>query len=124
VAGDRVWDRQSQFRVRLGPMTYARFTDFLPDRDPVRERKTFFLLAHLVRLYAEPTLDFDVQLVLRAEEVPECQLTGDGTFGARLGWNTWLLTRRASADAEDVVLEGQEVLVLDGTGLARDDPGR
>ena len=113
VAGDRVWDRQSKFRVRLGPMSYAQFTDFLPDRAPVPERKTFFLLVHLVRLYAEPTLDFDVQLVLKAEDVPECQLTGDGTFGARLGWNTWLLTQCARADAEDVVLEGEEVLVLD-----------
>ena len=105
VAGDRVWDRQSKFRVRLGPMSYAQFTEFLPDRDPVPERKTFFLLVQLIRLYAEPTLDFDVQLVLKAEEVPDCQLTGDGTFGARLGWNTWLLTRPATVDAEDVVLE-------------------
>ena len=91
VAGDRIWDRQSKFRVRLGPMTYSRFTEFLPDRDLVTERKTFFMLVHMIRLYAEPTLDFDVQLVLKAEDVPDCQLTGDGTFGARLGWNTWLL---------------------------------
>ncbi len=109
VAGDRVWDRQSKFRVRLGPMTYAQFSEFLPDRDLVPERKTFFLLVHLTRLYAEPTLDFDVQLVLKAEEVPDCHLTGDGTFGARLGWNTWLLTRSPTVDAEDVVLEGEEV---------------
>jgi type VI secretion system protein ImpH len=114
VAGDRVWDRQSKFRVRLGPMTYAQFTAFLPDRDPVGERKTFFLLSHLIRLYAEPTLDFDVQLVLKAGEVPQCQLTGDGTFGARLGWNTWLLAGCASADAEEVVLEGEDVRFLDG----------
>ncbi len=48
-----------------------------------------------------------MQLVLKAEEVPECQLTGDGTLGARLGWNTWLLTRPATADAEDVVINGE-----------------
>jgi type VI secretion system protein ImpH len=110
LAGDRVWDRQSKFRVRLGPMTYAQFSEFLPDRDPVVDRKSFFLLVHLVRLYAEPTLDFDVQLVLKAVEVPECQLTGDGTFGARLAWNTWLLTQPATVDADDVVLEGEQVL--------------
>ncbi len=114
LAGDRVWDRQCKFRVRLGPMTYGRFTEFLPDRDPVAERKTFFLLVQLVRLYAEPTLDFDLQLVLKAEEVPDCQLTGDGTFGVRLGWNTWLQTQAASNDAEDVVLEGEEALLVDG----------
>jgi type VI secretion system protein ImpH len=108
VAGRRVWDRQSKFRVRLGPMTYAQFVEFLPDRAPVRERKTFFLLAQLVRLYADPGLDFDVQLVLKAEEVPECQLTDGGSIGARLGWNTWLLTRPATRDAEDVVISGEE----------------
>ena len=115
VAGDRVWDRQSKFRVRLGPLTYEQFTEFLPDREPVAARKTFLLLVHLVRLYAEPTLDFDVQLILKAEEVPKCRLTGDGTFGARLGWNTWLLTQNAMIDAEDVVLEGEEGFVLEGS---------
>jgi type VI secretion system protein ImpH len=113
VAGRRVWDRQSKFRVRLGPLTYAQFIEFLPDRSPIRERKTFFLLAHLVRLYADPGLDFDVQLVLRAEDVPACHLTGGGTVGARLGWNTWLLTRPATADAEDVVINGDEAFLRD-----------
>jgi type VI secretion system protein ImpH len=118
VAGDRVWDRQSKFRLRLGPMTYGQFVEFLPDREAVAARKTFFLMVELIRLYAEPTLDFDVQLVLKAEEVPDCQLTGDGTFGARLGWNTWLLTRPPTMDADDVVLEGEEVLLLEGKAAA------
>lgn len=113
VAGHRVWDRQSKFRVRIGPLTYARFVEFLPDRTPVRERKTFFLLAHLVRLYADPGLDFEVQLVLRAEEVPACRLNGDGSPGPRLGWNTWLLTRPPGADAEDVVIDGAVALACD-----------
>ena len=29
----------------------------------------------------------------------------------------WLMTRTMSVDAEDVVLEGEEVLLLDGTNL-------
>jgi type VI secretion system protein ImpH len=107
VAGRRVWDRQSKFRVRLGPMSYAQFVEFLPDPTPVRARKTFFLLAQLVRLYADPGLDFDVQLVLKAAEVPACEL-GGGPIGTRLGWNTWLLTGSATRDAEDVVISGEE----------------
>jgi type VI secretion system protein ImpH len=114
VAGDRVWDTQSKFRVRLGPLAYDLFLDLLPDRDPARGRKTFFLLVHLIRLYAEPTLDFDIQLVLKADEVPECRLTGGEAFGARLGWNTWLLTRPMPNDADDVVLGAQEVVCIDG----------
>jgi type VI secretion system protein ImpH len=104
VAGRRVWDRQSKFRVRIGPLAYTQFTEFLPDPAPIRERKTYFLLAQLVRLYADPGLDFDVQLVLKAQEVPKLQLTRAGNPGARLAWNTWLLARPARADAEDVII--------------------
>jgi hypothetical protein len=56
-------------------------------------------------------------LVLKAEQVPEFRLTGDGTFEARPGCNTWLLIRCAAADAIDVVLEREEVIVLGGNRL-------
>lgn len=110
VAGRRVWDARSKFRLRLGPLTYERFNEFLPDRTPSPARKAFFLLCHLVRLYAGPELSFDVQLILAAAEVPECRLSaGNGTPPARLGWNTWVRSRPLTRDAEDVVFEGQEV---------------
>ncbi len=91
IVGERLWDIQGQFRIRLGPIGYDQFREFLPDRSPTPRRKTIFLLAQVVRLYAGPELDFDVQLVLRSEEVPQLQL-GDCTesVGPRLGWNTWL----------------------------------
>ena len=34
VAGERVWDVQSRFRVRLGPLRYPQFEDLLPDPRP------------------------------------------------------------------------------------------
>src|SRR5206468_2253564 len=49
TVGDRVWDVQSKVRIRLGPMSYEQFQDFLPDRSPSPERKKIFLLAQLVR---------------------------------------------------------------------------
>jgi type VI secretion system protein ImpH len=113
VLGDRVWDAQSKFRIKLGPLRYDQFLDFLPDRSPVPERKAIFLLVHLVRLYVEPTLDFDIQLILAADEVPECQLAETGGFGARLGWNTWIRTAALAHDADDAVFEGEEVIHLD-----------
>jgi type VI secretion system protein ImpH len=113
VVGDRVWDAQSKFRIRLGPLRYDQFLDFLPDRSPVKERKAIFLLVHLVRLYVEPTLDFDIQLILRADEVPECQLAETGGFGARLGWNTWVRTDVFTDNADDAVFDGEEVIDLD-----------
>jgi type VI secretion system protein ImpH len=102
VAGDRVWDVQTRFRVRLGPLKMRDFEEYLPDRSAVPRRKSLFLLAQLVRLYCGPELDFDVQLVLDAAEVPPCRVGGDG-FGARLGWNTWLVSRPRDRDADDAV---------------------
>lgn len=106
VAGNRVWDVQGKFRIRVGPLGYSQFLESLPDRTPVPERKTFFLLAQLTRFYAGPEFDFDVQLVLRAADVPGCELTSDPARGPRLGWNCWLVSEPPKADAEDAVFDG------------------
>src|SRR5207302_1785610 len=99
----------------VGPLRYAQFNDLLPDRTPVPQRKTFFLLAQLVRLYIGPELDFDVQLILKAEDVPACRLAeGDGV--PQLGWNTWIITATPQQDAEDAVFAGEEVYRLASEG--------
>lgn len=122
VVGERVWDIQSKFRLRLGPLDYGQFLDFLPDRSPFPERKALYLLAHLVRLFVGLALDFDAQLVLKRGEVPDCRLEGGSQFGARLGWNTWLRSRPLDRDPDDAVFEGREVIWLNGEdpGLAGD----
>jgi type VI secretion system protein ImpH len=111
VAGERTWDVQSRFRVRVGPLTYAQFEDLLPDPAPVAPRKTFFLLAQLARLFAGSEFDFDVQLVLAGPEVPEAKLTDGEGAGPRLGWTVWLISG-PPADAEDAVFDAEWVTVL------------
>jgi type VI secretion system protein ImpH len=109
IAGERVWDRQSKLRLRLGPLHREQFDAFLPDRAPIPERKAFFLLVQLARLYLGADFDFDVQLVLRKEDVPACQLSPLG-LGPRMGWNTWLSSQPRPCDATDPVFEGTEVV--------------
>jgi type VI secretion system protein ImpH len=109
VAGSRVWDVQGKIRLWIGPLRYQDYEEFLPDRAPSRRRKTFFVLVHLVRLYLGPEIDFDVQLVLRAEDVPACRLAESEGMGPRLGWNTWVHTQGLDHDADDAVFEGEEV---------------
>jgi type VI secretion system protein ImpH len=111
VLGERVWDVQGKICIHLGPLSYAQFVEFLPDRDPVVERKALFLLAHLVRLYVGQDLDFDVKLILRGDEVPDCVLEETEDVGPRLGWNTWLRSVPVSHDC-DAVFEGQEIFRL------------
>jgi type VI secretion system protein ImpH len=113
VAGERVWEVESRIRIRLGPLGFADFTSFLPDRSATTERKALFLLHHLVRLYVGAERSFDVQLILRAEDVPECHLIEEeDAFGPRLGWNTWVCSQEAVQDAGEAIFEGEEVVWL------------
>jgi type VI secretion system protein ImpH len=114
TAGERVWEMQGKFRVRLGPLKYPDFVRLIPDRSPVPERKTFFLLVHLIRLYVGPEFDFDVQMVLCKEDVPPCRLDSGG-IGPRLGWNTWIHSKPATQDAEDAAFAGEETVLAEMT---------
>ena len=66
--GARVWDVQSKFRIRVGPLDYATFRDFLPGSKGLRR------MHDLVRLYVGQQLDFETQLVLKRDEVPQPDL--------------------------------------------------
>jgi len=98
MAGQRFWDRQSRFRIRMGPLSWEQFQQYLPTGS------AYPLLGDLARLYAGPTFDIDLQLVLKAEAVPWCQLRRDPDGGPRLGWNTWLRGSAFTKDADDAIL--------------------
>ncbi|MFQ3649465.1 MAG: type VI secretion system baseplate subunit TssG [Gemmataceae bacterium] len=117
VAGERVRDHQGRFRVTLGPLDYAGFREFFPDRSGVPEGKGFWLLCHLTRLYVGLELDFEIRLILRADAVPECLLCDEanGGLGARLGWNTWLISQEPAHDVDDAVFEGSAVRRFDAS---------
>lgn len=98
VCGEQTWDRQSKFRVRVGPLPLATFVGFLPGacaHGPIMQ---------LARLLAGTEYDLDVQLVLKAEEVPACQLVSKAPGGSHLGWSSWLKTREFRREADDTVL--------------------
>jgi type VI secretion system protein ImpH len=99
LVGDRMWDVQSKVRIRLGPLTYMQFLEFLPDRSAVKKRKRIFLLAQLVRYYLGSEMDVEFQLVLKQGEVPAAQ-TGPHI---RLGWNTWSRQLPYPKNADDTV---------------------
>ena len=106
VVGERVWDIRSTIRIRLGPLNYKQFVSFIPDQAPVPERKNFFKLMHLVRMYVGPELKVGVQLVLKGSEIPPCQLRRSAPEGPRLGWNCWFTSQGMPQDSEDAVFEG------------------
>lgn len=98
VLGKRFWDQQAGFRLRLGPLGYEQFSELLPSG------RRFGVLAQLTRFFVGQGLDFDVQLELKADDVPLCRL-GDRTSAApRLGWSTWLGGAARTRNADDTVL--------------------
>jgi type VI secretion system protein ImpH len=102
VAGERVWDVQGKFRVRVGPLRYRQFRQLMPGAYGMR------VLSQLTRSYAGAEFDFDIQLVLRPEEVPPCRLGGDGEDGSFLGWNTWMRTGAFAQAVDDAVFQPEE----------------
>lgn len=93
--GGRVWDHQSKFRVRIGPIGFADFLTLLPGG------KTLALVRSTVRNYVGDALDWDLNPVLAAPEIPRLHLGG----GHRLGWTTWLASRPLDRDGDDLKLD-------------------
>ncbi len=104
VIGEKIMRPEGAYRIELGPLTYARFRMFLPDREPLRQ------LVHFARLFTGEALYFDVRLSLKKEDVPPLKL-GDwgGGDGPRLGWNTWVSSLPAVKDKADTLLSCDRV---------------
>jgi type VI secretion system protein ImpH len=96
--GGRVRLSEFKFGVRLGPVDWDRYQEFFP------VAPGFEALVDLVRLAVTPDLDFEIRLVLRAEEVPPLRLEHTPTRACRLGWSTWLASDERLRDAADAVL--------------------
>jgi type VI secretion system protein ImpH len=109
VAGDRVWDRQFKFRLHLGPLTLARYRQFLPGQRSLAE------LCDWVRQYAGTDLAFDVVVGLRGRRVPRLKLGRRGALAPRLGWTTWLGQRAPHADRADLRLSSAALTRFKGT---------
>jgi type VI secretion system protein ImpH len=95
--GDQVWNQQACFRICIGPLSLQEFRDFLPDRPTIDQ------LVELTRYIVGHSTAFDVQLVLKASDVPWCGLGDEGPNALRLGWMGWLKTEEFPTDASDTV---------------------
>ena len=101
LAGERVWSVRSRFRLRIGPLGLAQFQALMPGSPRLAA------IRDLTRTFVGPELGFDIQPVLRDEEIPECRLQAGEV--ARLGWNTWV--------GRDPAGDGGDAFVLDADRL-------
>lgn len=98
VVGSRVWDAGSSFRLRVGPLTYAEFSRFVPEGgDKLRP------LCKLATEFAGTEFDFDVEIMLLAEAVPAPTLGG-----CRLGRNLWVKSRPLNHKIVSIIVQDTE----------------
>jgi type VI secretion system protein ImpH len=72
------------FTIQIGPIGYLEYKNLLPGTDK------FNLLNHIVGMYIDQPLTWDIELHVIGEEL---ESTGLGTkAGAHLGYDTWLFT--------------------------------
>jgi len=95
VVGTRVWDCQQKFRITMGPMNLLDYERMLPGTPSFTQLKAW------VRNYVGDALGWELQLILKAPDVPAVRLGEAG----RLGWTTWLKSQPFEHDVEDMVVE-------------------
>ena len=79
MVGDEIWDQQSRVRIQLGPLTLEQYLDFLPGETPTGSPR-------VDRFFHGEEYDVELQLILKREEVPACELKAE--TAPQLGWTS------------------------------------
>lgn len=95
--GNQVWSRGAKFRLKIGPLSLEDYKRLLPGTASQRR------LTAIVRAYVGPALDFDVNLILKADEVPAAVM-GES---AQLGWISWMGSKDRTEDMDDLYLQAE-----------------
>jgi len=99
VVGEEIWDQGSRVRLKLGPLSAVRYAEFLPNG------AAWPALRAIARTFCGNDLEFEVQLILRREEVPACQLRNPADNALCLGWHTWIKSHEEfDRDPGDTIL--------------------
>lgn len=98
MVGARVWQRDLRLGMTIGPLCKKDFIAFLPGG------KAAIALEKMLAMFSSLCLEYEVQLVLRADEVSGASLASD-RIGGQLGWDTFLATKTELEDRADVRYE-------------------
>jgi len=99
ILGNRFWECQQTFRIKFGPMDFSQYRHFLPGSDSVQR------LISWIRNYVGDEFRWELQLILKAFDVPGIRLGKTG----QLGWSSWLGTTKFEKDADGLVLRSLQM---------------
>jgi type VI secretion system protein ImpH len=95
VAGERKYEVQLKFRIRMGPMELVDLQRLVPIGGSFRRLKDWVLN------YVNQEYYWDLQCVVKAGAVPSISLGQ----GAMLGWTTWLKSKPFTFDPDDPIFD-------------------
>ncbi len=96
IVGSMVCESQIRFRIVFGPLDMTDYQRLLPGNAAYKR------LADWVKLYTGLTYEWEVQLILKKEEIKPIQL-GQESY---LGWTTWTISNPVGDDRGDLILNG------------------
>lgn len=95
VAGERKYEAQLKFRIRMGPMELVDLRRLVPLGPSFRRMKDWVLN------YVNQEFYWDLQCIVKASAVPVIALGQ----GAMLGWTTWLKSKEFTRDPDDPIFD-------------------
>ncbi len=106
IAGSRVPNPQAGFELSLENLSWEDFSDYLPigPRHPA--------LIRLVNLFTRSAFDFHLRLRVRTDEVLSSRPPLSAEGGPRLGWTSWLVTKRLEGETAEIRVPGSRAMTL------------
>jgi type VI secretion system protein ImpH len=95
IVGDEVFDQHGAVTIRMGPMGFTRYREFLPGARASVELRSW------LRLFANREFDFVIRLMLDRKEVPQMQLGSEGAEAPCLGLVSWIRNRPLDRDPDE-----------------------
>jgi len=95
IVGDEAFDQHGTVTIRIGPLSFDRYQEFLPGAP------ASVALRAWLRLYANREFDFVIRLVLRRDEVPSMSLGQHQAAAPSLGLVSWIRNRPLDRDPDE-----------------------
>jgi len=95
IVGDEAYDQHGTVTIRIGPLNFARYQEFLPGAP------ASVALRSWLRLYTNREFDFVIRLVLHRDEVPSLALGDEQLAAPSLGLVSWIRNRPLDRDPDE-----------------------
>jgi type VI secretion system protein ImpH len=95
IVGGEAWDQHGTVTIRLGPLSFERYQEFLPGARASVELRAW------LRLYTSREFDLIISRALKRDEVPRMMLGEGGIGAARLGLVSWIRNRPLNRDPDE-----------------------